>query len=177
MDEAVLVDGARAGDMEAWLVLYRGVHGRLWAYLARRVGREHADDAASETICRAVAGIGRFELGPAGFDGWVFGIARRVAADHHRKTSRTRQPVPALPSGLFGQPDESVLVEEEHARVRLAFERLSPAEQELLELRVVAGLRAEQVAAVLGKSPGAIRTAQSRALARLRQFMEEGADA
>lgn len=173
----MLVDGARAGDMGAWLALYRGVHGRLWGYLARRVGRDHADDAVSETICRAVAGIGRFELGPAGFDGWVFGIARRVAADHHRKAAKTRQPVPALPSGLFGSPDEPILIEEEHARVRRAFERLSAPEQELLELRVVAGLRSEQVAAVLHKSAGAIRTAQSRALARLRQLMEEDTDA
>src|SRR5207248_9756458 len=59
--------------------------------------------------------------------------------------------------------------------VRAAFERLGPANQELLELRVMAGLSAEAVGQVLGKRPGAVRMAQNRALGRLRALMEETA--
>ena len=58
-------------------------------------------------------------------------------------------------------------------RVRAAFARLSPEEQELLELRVVAGLSSDGAASVLGKRPGAVRMAQARALGRLRVMMEE----
>ena len=54
-----------------------------------------------------------------------------------------------------------------------AFARLRPEERDLLELRVTAGLDAEEVATVLGKRPGAVRMAQARALARLRTFLEE----
>jgi RNA polymerase sigma-70 factor (ECF subfamily) len=50
---------------------------------------------------------------------------------------------------------------------------LTPAEQEVLELRVIAGLSAEQVGEVLGRNSGAVRTAQSRALAHLRELMEQ----
>jgi len=57
--------------------------------------------------------------------------------------------------------------------VRRCFSLLSEKERELLELRVVAGLSAEQVAAVLKKRPGAVRSAQSRALAHLRTLMEQ----
>ena len=60
-------------------------------------------------------------------------------------------------------PLDQVLNDEEAAAVRIAFARLDPAEQELLELRVVSRLSAEEVASVIGKRPGAVRTAQSRA--------------
>ena len=83
-----IVDAARDGDQDAWETLYRGVYPRLHAYLARRVGYDRAEEAVSETMARAMEGIDRFTLGPAGFDGWVFGIARRVSADHYRREDR-----------------------------------------------------------------------------------------
>ena len=175
--EPSLVDAARRADQDAWELLYRRVYPRLRAYLARRVGYAYVEDAVNETMARAVAGIDGLTLGPAGFDGWVFGIARHVAADHHRRTGRSQRHVAATfvaggAVGVEAEPGEDVLAEEDRARVRRAFDRLSPAERELLELRVVAGLSAEQAAAVLGKRPGAVRTAQSRALQRLRALME-----
>ena len=62
---------------------------------------------------------------------------------------------------------------EEAAAVRRAFALLSDDDRELLELRVVAGLSAEESAGVLGRRPGAVRMAQSRALSRLRRHLEE----
>lgn len=177
--EADLVVAARAGDRGAWEALYRSVYPGLRAYLARRLGAAHAEDAVSETMTRAVAGIDRFELGPAGFTGWVYGIARRVVADHYRKGARFgRQRLAASravpPQGPL--PGEGLVLAEEHAAVREAFVHLTPAEQELLELRVVAGLSAEEVAAVLGKKPGAVRTAQYRAMGHLREIMDRTSD-
>jgi RNA polymerase sigma-70 factor (ECF subfamily) len=63
-------------------------------------------------------------------------------------------------------------LEDEHAEVRKAFELLSPPERQVLELRVIAGLSVEDTARVLGKASGAVRTAQSRALASMRVLME-----
>ena len=57
--------------------------------------------------------------------------------------------------------------------MREAYTRLSDDDREVLDLRVVAGLSADEVAAVLGKQPGAVRMAQSRALERLRQHFGE----
>ena len=68
-------------------------------------------------------------------------------------------------------PLESVVLGEEQDAVRSAFARLSERDRELLELRVVAGLSAEEVASVLDMRPGAVRTAQSRALERLRGLL------
>jgi RNA polymerase sigma-70 factor (ECF subfamily) len=176
-DESGVVDAARAGDQDAWRLLYRRLYPRLRAYLVRRVGSGYAEDAVSETMSRAVAGIDRFRFGPAGFDGWVFGIARRVAVDHHRHASRSgRQLARAVVEPLGDETGEALFEAEDQEQVRRAFELLSPTERELLELRVVAGLSAEEVAAVLGKRPGAIRTAQSRALAHLRRLIEDEDD-
>jgi RNA polymerase sigma-70 factor (ECF subfamily) len=178
-EDEQLVAGARCGDADAWERLYRRVYPRLAAYLARRVGFEHRDDAVSETMTRAVAGLDRMSLGPAGFDGWLFGIARRVAADHYRQASRYQRQRQRTVAAATTMPVDTedgssrLLTADEHAELRAAFQQLSPAEQEILELRVVAGLSSEQVAVVLGKRPGAIRTAQSRAVAHLRELFDQ----
>lgn len=70
-------------------------------------------------------------------------------------------------------PPEHAVAREQAEHVRSAFARLSLDEQEVLELRVVAGLSSDGAAHVLGKKPGAVRMAQARALARLRVMMEE----
>ena len=167
-----LIERAAAGDHGAWEQIYRSAYPRLWAYASHHAGRDAADDLVSETMTRAVAGITRFRWTPAGIDPWLFGIARRVTADHHRRAGRRRRwnrrvlaaPAPASPA-------DSAEFADEHVAIRAAFGRLSEADREVLELRVIAGLTPEQTAAVLGKRPGAVRTAQSRALARLRKEM------
>ena len=173
-----MVDAARGGDEEAWEDLYRRLYPRLRAYLSRRLGPAAAEDAVSETMARAIAGVGLFRDGPAGLDGWIFGIARRVAADHYRRAGRHRRQLDAGhrllpgPEGDGGSLD-GLVRDDDHRAVRRHFERLPAPERELLELRVVAGLSADETASVLGKRPGAVRTAQSRALARLRRMLED----
>jgi RNA polymerase sigma-70 factor (ECF subfamily) len=178
-DPRRLVSAACGGDDAAWEALYRSIYPRLRAFFVRRVGYEHAEDAVSETMTRAVASIARFQWTDAGFDGWVFGIARHVSVDHHRQADRVRRyrHVGRLFSG--GKPDgtlpvdHDLVIDDDQALIRELFTRLTAAEQEVLELRVIAGLSAEQVGEVLGRNPGAVRTAQSRALAHLRELMEQ----
>jgi RNA polymerase sigma-70 factor (ECF subfamily) len=171
--QRALVEAARTGDSRAWDELYRHVFLRLRAYVVRRCGRDMAEDLVNETMTRAVAAIDRFRWEPAGFDAWVFGIARRVTASHNRTAARARgrayaqEPV----QSTAGLPGEAIELDEDHAAVRRAFARLRPSDRELLELRFVANLSSEEVAAVLGKRVGTIRTAQSRALARLREIL------
>jgi RNA polymerase sigma-70 factor (ECF subfamily) len=173
-----LVEAARGGDQAAWEALYRSIYPRLRAFFVRRVGSGHADDAVSETMTRAVSSIERFAWTDAGFDGWVFGIARHISVDHHRRQDRARR---YHHIGRMFSPNKSdgaapveqeLVINDDQALVRDLFTRLNPAEQEILELRVIAGLSALQVGEVLGQSAGAVRTAQSRALAHLRELME-----
>ncbi len=172
-----LVDAAASGDAAAWEALYRALYPRLRVFFVRRVGAEHADDAVGETMMRAVASIDHFVWSDAGFDGWVFGIARHVSVDHHRRQDRVRRyhHISRMFSGSktdgTAPVEQDLVIGDDQALIRHLFTQLSPAEQEVLELRVIAGLSAEQVGEVLGHKAGAVRTAQSRALAHLRQLM------
>ena len=144
------------------------------AYASRRLDAERARDAVAETMARAVARISRFEWRTgSSFDGWLYGILRHVVIDAHRARSREAGRRQAVDPSKAG-PLDHVLDGEEARAVRAAFERLGEEDREVLELRVVAGLSAEEVGKVLGKRAGAVRMAQSRALERLRCELERG---
>jgi RNA polymerase sigma-70 factor (ECF subfamily) len=168
-----LVTRAGRADPDAWEALYRRVYPGLLAYASRRLDRERARDAVAETMARAIAKIDRFEWRGGGFDAWLYGILRHVVVDAHRARGReaTRR---ERGEPRHAGPLEHALDNEDAREVRGAFMRLHADDRELLELRVVAGLTAEEVGEVLGKRPGAIRMAQSRALERLRRELERG---
>jgi RNA polymerase sigma-70 factor, ECF subfamily len=172
-DLVSLVERARASDPDAWEALYRRVYPGLLAYATRRLDADRARDAVAEAMARAVANIQRFAWKGGGFDAWMYGILRHVVVDAHRVRARHRgEP---LDHGDGAGPLDYVLEGEEAAALRSAFDSLDTADRELLELRVVAGLSAEEVGSVLSKRPGAIRMAQSRALDRLRHELERRA--
>lgn len=172
MEQPALVARAKQGDPSAWEALYRHAYPALLSYARRRLDPESARDAVSETMARAVSSIDRFAWNGVGFDAWLFGILRHVVIDAQRALTERTVPVDA-PEDAPG-PLDHVLGAEEAKAVRAAFRRLSEADREILELRVVAQLSSEEVADVLGKKPSAIRMAQARALERLRALMEEG---
>jgi RNA polymerase sigma-70 factor, ECF subfamily len=176
-----LVAAARSGDGGAWEALYRRAYPRLFAYARRRLASDDAArEAVSETMARAVRGVGRYRSEGAGFDAWLSGIVRHVVLDAQRAGSRRSArvaavvAVPEVASSDAG-PEELLLGSVEAAAVRAAFARLSPADQELLELRVVLGLSSDEAAAALGKRAGAVRMAQARALDRLRSLLADEA--
>ncbi|MDY7099864.1 MAG: sigma-70 family RNA polymerase sigma factor [Actinomycetota bacterium] len=174
-DVRELVARAGAHDPDAWEQLYRWTYPRLFAYARRRVPSDHAaDDVVSETMVRALDKLPSFTWQGAGFDAWVFGICRNVVLEQHRRRGREQPHDDVDPSpGREPGPLDELVASEERDVLRAAFARLSPADREVLELRVVAGLSAEGAAEVLGRGPGAIRMAQSRALRRLESLLEE----
>ena len=129
-----------------WEQIFRSTYPRLWAYAAHHVGRNAADDVVSETMTRAVNGISGFRWNADGIDPWLFGIARRVVADHHRRAGRLRRWSRAVAAPAVALPADVVELADEHATVRAAFNRLSADDREILELRVIAGLSPEQTA-------------------------------
>ncbi len=171
-----LVERASQSDPDAWEAIFRRSHGQLLAFARRRTSSvAAAEDAVSETMVRALEKIGQFTWDGAGFDAWLFGILRNVVLEGYRVDARSRRDR----SFTFDHgtrvdgPLDHVVGREEAEHVRLAFARLTPDEQEVLELRVVGGLSSEGVAHVLGKKSGAVRMSQARAIGRLRVMMEE----
>lgn len=172
-DEQPLLDRAVAQDPDAWEQIYRRAYPRLIAYACRRLAtRDQADDAVAEAMVRAIHSIDRYVPGRCGLDGWMFGILRFVVLEQYRAQPSPRAEIGEGPSDEIG-PLDHVVRDEEHVLIRNAFDKLDDDDRELLSLRVVAGLGADDVGELLGKRPGAVRTAESRALGRLRSKLQE----
>ncbi len=109
------------------------------------------------------------------FASFVFGIASHKVADAMRNAARLAIPTEDLPDGPDERPgpEETVVAYIEAERARALLARLPEHQRELLVLRVLTGLSAEETGHALGMSPGAVRVAQHRALARLREIARE----
>ena len=168
-----LVEAAKDGDKRAWEEIYVALYSRLLAYARHHLGPDSAADAVSDAMVKALTSIKRFSWRQGGFEAWMFRILRNVIVDNHRRNGRARR---EIRQAAVDQHDESVdrlVAHEETAALRSAFGRLDPDEQDLLQLRVVAGLSSEEVAHVLGKRAGAVRMAQSRSLEHLRTLLAQ----
>jgi RNA polymerase sigma-70 factor (ECF subfamily) len=166
---------AQEGDDGAFAVAYRIVQPGLLGYLRGLVGDE-AEDVASDAWLEIARDLGRFRGDGAGFRGWTATIARHRALDHLRR-QRVR-PRPATleqdvlelpgPHSTHDQALESLSTE-----YALDLVRGLPREQaEAVLLRVVVGLDGPAAARVLGKRPGAVRTAAYRGLKRLARELD-----
>jgi RNA polymerase sigma-70 factor (ECF subfamily) len=146
------------------------------ARLSRLTGHYHvADDVAQEVCIAVLSALPRYQDMGRPFASFVFGIASHKVADAMRNASRLAIPTEDLPDGPDDQPgpEETVVAYIEAERVRALLARLPVHQRELLVLRVLAGMTAEETGNTLGMSPGAVRVAQHRALARLRAIALE----
>jgi RNA polymerase sigma-70 factor, ECF subfamily len=146
------------------------------ARLGRITGHYHvADDVAQEVCIAVLSALPRYRDMGRPFASFVFGIASHKVADAVRAAARLAVPTEELPDGPDEQPgpEETVVAWHEAQRARALLARLPQHLRELLILRVVTGLSAEETGNVLGMSAGAVRVAQHRALARLRALAIE----
>jgi RNA polymerase sigma-70 factor (ECF subfamily) len=146
------------------------------ARLGRITGHYYvADDVAQEVCLAVLAALPRYRDMGRPFASFVFGIASHKVADAVRTASRLAVPFEDLPDGPDERPgpEETVVAYIEAERTRALLARLPHHLRELVILRVVTGLSAEETGNVLGMSAGAVRVAQHRALARLRALAVE----
>src|SRR6266567_7837998 len=175
--EAVEVDlggavgRAQQGDPDAFRLLYRDIQPRLLRYLHALAGQD-AEDIASETWLQVTRDLPGFSGTYDGFRGWVATIARHRALDHLRRHAR-RPPALALPAeDLAAWPAAADTAQTAldavatgHAIALIA--TLPPDQAEAVLLRAVLGLDDHTDGQVLGKRPGAVRTAAHRGLKTL----------
>jgi RNA polymerase sigma-70 factor (ECF subfamily) len=175
LDLAAALDDARRGDEEAFRVLYRAVHPALLRYLRVLVG-EDAEDVASEAWLQIVRDLGRFRGEGDGLRAWCLTVARHRALDHLRGVRRRPLSVTG-PESLVQRPgaDDTEASALDALATVSALELIAglPVDQaEAVYLRVVLGLDARHAAQVLGKRPGAVRTAAHRGLRRLAAVLD-----
>jgi RNA polymerase sigma-70 factor, ECF subfamily len=159
---------AQAGDEEAFSRLWLDLNPRLVRYLRMEPG-QNAEDLAAETWVSVVKGLKRFRGDETAWHAWVFTTARRRALDEARRRSRRPQTSGAGPlDHLAAPPDPESDLEGGGATAALRLlSTLPPLQAEVLGLRVLADLPVDTVAAMLGRSPGAVRVAAHRGLRTL----------
>jgi RNA polymerase sigma-70 factor (ECF subfamily) len=165
-----VVAAAKRGDQDAWRALYRAHAGRLVVWLETRSGGDRAvaaEDVAAQTWLIAAEKVRDYDGTMEDFGAWLFGIARRVAANVQRRTGRRRtDPVAETPVEPTAGPEATVA---DTVWVRDILTQLSPRERDVVACVDVVGLTVADAASALGLTPVAVRVARHRALRRLRR--------
>ncbi len=173
-DDAHLIAAAIA-DPHAFAPLYRRYVTPVYRYCYRRVGDpDLAADLTATVFTRALEALPKFQLRESGggtFRAWLFAIAHNVVVDSHRRHRPTGAMPPDPPDGDPG-PEERAVHGDELARLLSMLDHLPHQHRQIIELRL-AGLTAAEIASTLSLSRAAVKSAQTRAYARLRTLLSE----
>src|SRR5437868_8703000 len=171
-----LVARGQQGDRDALEELYLIHFDRIYSYLHVSVGNRHdAEDLTTQTFLKMLESIGKFRWGAAPFSAWLFRIAHNLAMDHFR-ASRRWQPEEEVPEP---EADESTSAEAgaldaigRKSMLEL-IDDLSGEQQQVLTLKLVFGFSNGEAATILGKTEGAVKSLQHRALVTLHKKLEK----
>jgi RNA polymerase sigma-70 factor (ECF subfamily) len=176
---AAVVGAAVGGDRPSVERLLADVRPIVVRYCRARVGRQErsfasADDVAQEVCLAVLTALPGYQDQGRPFLAFVYGIAAHKVADAHRAVARNRaEPVADVPDEpeLDAGPEQRALQGELTTRMASLLQVLPARQREILVLRVVVGLTAEETATAVGSTPGAVRVIQHRALAKLRRAL------
>ncbi len=174
---AALLTLAQQGDGEAFGQIYDAYVGQVYRYLYYRVGSQSlAEDLTSETFLRALRRIDSFTWQGRDICAWFITIARNLVTDHF-KSSRFRLEVSTADMLDADRADEGieqeVLDNLDNQALLAAVRQLKPEQQECVVLRFLQGLSVAETAAVMGRSDGAIKQLQLRAVRALAKLVPE----
>jgi RNA polymerase sigma-70 factor, ECF subfamily len=172
-----LVARAQEGDRDALEELYLLHFDRIYSYLHMTVGNRHdAEDLTTQTFLRMLESIKRFRWQSSPFSAWLFRIAHNLAMDHFR-ASRRWQPEEEVPEPPGeSEPSAELAAFQSIGRQSMLqlIENLSQEQQQVLTLKFVFNLPNGEVATILGKTEGAIKSLQHRALVSLQKQITQG---
>jgi RNA polymerase sigma-70 factor (ECF subfamily) len=167
-----LVAQAQQGNRDALEELYLLHFDRIYSYLHMSVGNRHdAEDLTTQTFLKMLEAIGRFRWQSAPFSAWLFRIAHNLAMDHFRASKRwhPEEEVPEPPDAEEASAEEEAMYAIGRQSMLELIERLSADQQQVLTLKFVFNFPNADVATILGKTEGAIKSLQHRALVSLQK--------
>jgi RNA polymerase sigma-70 factor, ECF subfamily len=171
---------AQEGSAHAFALLYDRYVDQIFGYVYHRVGhRQTAEDLVSDVFLRALRRISTFKWQGVDFGAWLMTIARNRVHDHF-KSARFRLEAPVeevfdspVQSG-GDNPEQALLSSDLTQQVHDAIRQLKGEQAEVLYLRFIQHLNVAETAAVMGKTDGAIKALQYRALKSLAKLVPEG---
>jgi RNA polymerase sigma-70 factor (ECF subfamily) len=174
----LVLAAARAGADWAWARIYDGLAPALLGYLRAR-GAPDPEGVCGDVLYQVVRDIHRFEGDEAGFRSWVFVMAHHRMLDDIRRRRRRPENL-AAPETLWGAADPSDVEGEVVGKIgeqdlRRLIDALTPAQRDVLLLRIFGGLSVEEVSKAVRRRPGAVKALQRRGLEALRKSLADGA--
>jgi RNA polymerase sigma-70 factor, ECF subfamily len=173
-DEQLLVEAAQK-DPACFAALYEANFERVYAFIAGRVrNRDEAEDLTSEVFHKALAHLGSFEWRGAPFAAWLYRIAANAIANHAGAAARERE-IPSAddPPEVVTSPQIQPEIEEVERRAHLFWlvNSLPPDQRRVVRLRFSEEKSVREIAQEMGRSEGAVKQLQFRALGTLRNRM------
>ena len=175
-----LVGAAQRGDRSALEELYLIHFDRIYSYLHVSVGNKHdAEDLTTQTFLKMLESINRFRWQSAPFSAWLFRIAHNLAMDHFRARRRWQpeEDVPEPPGSEEPSAELEAMQSIGRQSMLELIDKLSPEQQQVLTLKFVFNFSNAEAATILGKTEGAVKSLQHRALVTLHKKLEQDPEA
>lgn len=176
VDDVHLIEEAKNGKADAFGELYERYAQVIFRYLfAHLDNRLDAEDLMEEVFLRVWCSLGNYREQGIPFLAFLFRIARNALIDHYRQSGRAKRQVPIEDRAIQDQrpdPGDVAIANLEHKEIRETLDQLRTDYRDVLILRFLSELSPEETAEVMGRTPGAVRVLQHRALASLRSLLD-----
>lgn len=169
-----LVRRAQQFDEDAIHVLYETYYPKIYNYAFMQMGDvQAAEDLASDVMLKMIEAINSYKFKGLPFGAWVFRIARNRIIDLHRRRKR-RGEVDLSETISTALANPQVLAERalERGQIQVALKHLTPEQRQVIVLKFIEGFDNRSVGKIMGRSEGAIKSLQHRALGALRRIMQ-----
>lgn len=172
-----LVQRAQRLEEPALAWLYESYYPRIYSYALLQLGDvQQAEDIASEVMLKVLEALPSYRFRGIPFSAWVFRIARNCLIDHHRRRKRRAEVGLDAAAAAPDKHNPQALAEVAFSRdeLRRALLYLTEEQRQVIILKFIHGLDNKSVAKILGRSEGAIKSLQHRALQALRRHLVRG---
>ncbi len=173
-----LIERAKEGDSSAFAALYEYYYADIYNFIYHRVGNvQFAEDLTAEVFLKALESIDSFTFRGIPFPAWLFRLTRNLMIDYSRTHPEPLEMTLPLEEGVLptaeGRADDVYERKLTRRKMLQALNHLTEEQRDVVVLKFVEGFSNTDVAQILGKSEGAIKSLQHRALDSLSRIWEE----
>lgn len=173
-DEQKLVKKAKDGEVEAFGLLYDYYLPRIYRFVLFKVShREEAEDLTHQAFLKAWENIDQYDFRGYSFGSWLYRIARNTTVDYYRRLRSEVSTEEIKEISFEGLSLESLDEKIEWRELTGAIKQLKETEQEVIIMRFIEDLSLKEAAEAIGKSEGAVKIIQHRAINNLKKIVDK----